>query len=134
MRKEFTCIICPNGCSIEAEGRDGEIVSIKGALCQKGEDYVRQELTCPKRNIATSVRVLGGTLPLASVRLTNPIPKERIFDAMDEIKKVELAAPVKAGTVVIAGILGYESDVVATKDVDRQKEIGRKLKDGGLGQ
>lgn len=123
MRKEFTCIICPNGCSIEAEGKDGGIFSIEGALCPKGEDYVRQELTCPQRNIATSVRVLGGTLPLASVRLTNPIPKERIFDAMDEIKKVELAAPVKAGTVVIEGILGYQSDVVVTKDVDRRQVI-----------
>lgn len=120
MLKEFTCIICPNGCSIETEVRDGEIFSVEGALCPKGRDYVRQELTDPQRNIATSVRVLDGVLPLASVRLTNPIPKGRIFDAMEEIKKVVLTAPVGAGTVVIAGLLGYESDVVITKTVDRR--------------
>lgn len=120
MLKEFTCIICPNGCSIEAEVMDGQVLSVEGALCPKGREYVRQELTDPQRNIATSVRVMDGGLPLASVRLTKPIPKDRIFDAMDEIKKISLTAPVAAGTVVIAGILGYDSDVVVTKSVDRR--------------
>ena len=120
MLKEFTCIICPNGCSIEAEVMDGEVLSVEGALCPKGREYVRQELTNPQRNIATSVRVVDGVLPLTSVRLTKPIPKERIFDAMAEIKKVRLAAPAEAGTVVIAGILGYDSDVIVTKNVDRR--------------
>ena len=120
MLKEFTCIICPNGCSIEAEVMDGQVLSVEGALCPKGREYVRQELTDPQRNIATSVRVMDGGLPLASVRLTKPIPKDRIFDAMDEIKKISLTAPVEAGTVVIAGILGYDSDVIVTKSVDRR--------------
>lgn len=121
MLREFTCIICPNGCSIEAEVREGEVLSIERALCPKGKDYVRQELTNPQRNIATSVLVSGGELPLASVRLTRPIPKERLFDAMEEIKKIELEAPVKAGSVVIAGILGYDSDVIVTKTVERRQ-------------
>ncbi len=120
MMREFTCIICPNGCSIEAEVMDGEVLSVEGALCPKGREYVRQELTNPQRNIATSVRVVDGELPLASVRLTKPIPKGRIFDAMEEIKKIRLTAPVEAGTVVIAGILGYDSDVIVTKSVDRR--------------
>lgn len=71
----------------------------------------------PQRNIATSVLVKGGILPLASVRLTNPIPRDRIFDAMDEIKKCTLTAPVKAGTVVIPHLLGYDADVIVTKPV-----------------
>ena len=45
MLKEFTCIICPNGCEIEAEIADGKILSLEGAACPKGEAYVRQELT-----------------------------------------------------------------------------------------
>lgn len=120
MLREFTCIICPNGCEIEADIEDGKILSITGATCPKGEDYVRQELTDPQRNIASSILVRGGVLPLASVRLTSPIPKARIFDAMEEIKKVSADAPVKAGTVVIKGILGYDSDVVVTKSVGKK--------------
>lgn len=121
MLREFTCIVCPNGCGIEAELKDGKILSIEGAICPKGEAYVRQELTDPRRNIATSVLVKGGELPLTSVRLTNPIPKEHIFDAMSEIKKMEVEAPVAAGTVVIKGILGYDSDVIITKSVERRQ-------------
>lgn len=59
----------------------------------------------------------GRNTPLASVRLTNPIPRDRIFDAMGEIKKCTLTAPVKAGTVVIPHLLGYDADVIVTKSV-----------------
>ena len=121
MLREFTCIICPNGCEITAGVEDNQIVSIEGALCPKGEAYVNQELTDPRRNIATSVLVKGGELPLASVRLTNPIPKARIFDAMAEIRGIAVEAPVEAGTVVIRGILGLESDVIVTKGVERRQ-------------
>lgn len=117
MLREFTCIICPNGCEIEADIEDGKVLSLTGATCPKGEAYVRQELTDPQRNIATSVLVEGGVLPLASVRLTSPIPKKEIFNAMAEIRKVSVKAPVEAGTVVIKSILGYDSDVIVTKHV-----------------
>lgn len=117
MMREFTCIICPNGCSLEVETERGEVLSVRGAACPRGEAYARQELTAPRRNMATSVLVRGGLLPLASVRLTAPIPKDRIGDAMAEIKRVVLDAPAEPGTVVIKGILGYDSDVIVTKRV-----------------
>ena len=54
MLKTFTCIICPNGCEITADVEEnGQITKIEGATCSKGEDYVKQELTDPRRNIAT---------------------------------------------------------------------------------
>lgn len=125
MLREFTCIICPNGCEIAADiekKEDGsrQIRSIEGAACPKGRAYVEQELTNPQRNIATSVLVEQGVLPLASVRLTAPIPKDKIFDAMAEIRKCCLKAPVKAGTIVIHGLLGLDADVIVTKSVPVQ--------------
>ncbi len=119
MLREYTCIICPNGCEIQADVENGKILSITGNICPKGESYVEQELTDPRRNIATSILVKNGELPLASVRLTNPIPKGEIGKAMEEIRKISLEAPVKAGTIVISEILGYESDVIVTKTVER---------------
>lgn len=117
MLREFTCIVCPNGCEIQAEIEDGKLISVSGATCKRGEEYVNQELTAPKRTIASSVPVIGGELPLASVRTTKAIPKEKIFEAMAEIKKVTVEAPVTTGQVVIQGILGTDSDVIITKDV-----------------
>ena len=117
MLKQFTCIICPNGCEIQALLENRKIKSLSGALCKKGEAYVRQELAAPVRNIASSVLVSHGRLPLVSVRLTAPIPKDRVFDAMREIRKIHLDAPVRAGQVVIPHLLGLNSDVIATKHV-----------------
>lgn len=119
MSRIFTCIVCPNGCEITAEQQDSLAPRITGASCPRGEAYVRQELLDPRRTIATSVLVRGGDMPLCSVRLTAPIPKARIFDAMACIRAVELTAPVAAGTVVIENILGLGSDVIATRDVGR---------------
>ncbi|MBQ0001740.1 MAG: DUF1667 domain-containing protein [Clostridiales bacterium] len=119
MTKDFTCIICPNGCEIRAELQDNKIISITGNTCDKGADYVTQELTAPKRTVTSSVTVLNGELPLASVRTSGPVPKERIFDVMAEIRKVSLTAPVEAGTVVISDVLGCGCDVIVTKAVSR---------------
>ncbi|CAB1242838.1 Molybdopterin oxidoreductase [Ruminococcaceae bacterium BL-6] len=117
MLREYTCIICPNGCEIKVRADGKEVLSIEGALCPKGREYVTQEMTDPQRNIASSVLVKNGELPLASVRLSQRIPKDRIFDVMKEIRKVKLEAPVKAGQVAIHDVLGLGSDVIVTKNV-----------------
>ncbi len=119
MKRTFTCIVCPNGCEIEAEYEGTEVFSVTGNLCPKGKAYVTQELVDPRRTIATSVRVEGGTLPLASVRLTRPIPKARIFDVMREINRQTLTAPVRIGDVVIRDVLGLGSDVIVTKHIEK---------------
>ena len=126
MRRNFTCIVCPNGCDIAADyevAEDGavDVRSIEGQTCPRGAEYVRQELTDPRRTIASSVLVRGGELPLASVRLTAPIPKAKIFDAMREIKKLTVDAPVEAGTVLIPNLLGLGADVAVTKSVARKR-------------
>jgi len=118
MKRTFTCIVCPNGCEIEAEYEGTQVLSVTGNLCPKGKTYVTQELVDPRRTIATSVRVLGGSLPLTSVRLTNAIPKDRIFDAMAEINRQTLTAPVHIGQVVVKNLLNLNTDVIVTKNVD----------------
>ena len=119
MKRTFTCIVCPNGCEVDAEYEGTEVLSVTGNLCPKGKTYVTQELVDPRRTIASSVRVLGGTLPLASVRLTQPIPKDRIFDVMREINQQTLTAPTHIGDIVIKNILGLDSDVIVTKNIEK---------------
>ena len=119
MKRTFTCIVCPNGCEVEAEYEGTTVLSVTGNLCPKGKAYVTQGLVDPRRTIATSVRVEGGSLPLTSVRLTKAIPKDRIFDVMAEINRQTLTAPVHIGDVVIADVLGLGSDVIVTKHIDR---------------
>ena len=122
MNREITCIVCPNGCTLDIDfekNGDGKIAvtSVKGNLCPRGRDYAIQEMEAPMRTIASSVLVTGGELPLASVRTNAPIPKERIFDVMEEIRRVTVTAPVSAGDVIIKDVLGLGADIIATKDV-----------------
>ena len=119
MLREFTCIMCPQGCDIQVKLEEETIAEVSGNRCPRGREYVTQEIENPMRNIATSVLVEGGELPLASVRLTSPVPKPRIFDVMAEIKKTVLKAPVCEGDVVISRVLGLDSDVIVTKSVDK---------------
>lgn len=117
MTRTMICILCPNSCELTAEIRDGQVLRCTGNQCPKGEEYLRQELLSPMRNIATSVEVTGGDLPLCSVRLTAPIPRARIFDAVDAIHHCRLTAPVEAGQVILSDLLGLGVDVIATRDI-----------------
>lgn len=118
MLREFTCIVCPNSCDITVELEGEDIRSITGANCERGIAYVEQEVTAPMRTISTSVAVKNGAMPLASVRLDRAIPRDQIFAVMDEIRKVELEAPVRIGDCVIKDILGLGSNVIVTKNVN----------------
>lgn len=118
MKRTFTCIVCPNGCQMEAEYEGTQVHSVTGYLCPKGKAYVNQELIDPRRTIATSVCVNDGVLPLVSVRTNRAIPKDRIFDVMAEINRQTLTAPVHIGDIVIENVLGLGSDVIVTKNVD----------------
>ena len=37
MKRTFTCIVCPNGCEVEAEYEGGQVQSVPGNLCPKGK-------------------------------------------------------------------------------------------------
>lgn len=111
--------------SAAAAGADGRVRSgmrieqIAGNRCLRGAAYVTQEIEAPMRNIATSILVEGGELPLASVRLTRPVPRKRLSDVMEAIKKIKVSAPIQAGTIVIPDVLGLGSDVIVTKTVEK---------------
>ena len=119
MTRTFTCIVCPNGCEITAQYEGAEVSSVTGATCPKGKDYVLQELTDPRRTIATSVPVDEGELPLVSVRLNRPIPKKDIFRVMEAVNGLRLRAPTAIGQVVLPNVCGLGADVIVTKSVAR---------------
>lgn len=79
MRKKTTCILCPGNCEIVAEADHGQIESITGNHCTKGQEYVAQEITAPMRGVTTSILVESGELPLASVKLSRAILKGRML-------------------------------------------------------
>ncbi|HDZ91678.1 MAG: DUF1667 domain-containing protein [Deltaproteobacteria bacterium] len=121
MKKELVCVICPNGCFLEADvvqGESGtEVRQVEGALCKKGVKWASQELVEPLRTIASSVLVEGGEIPLASVRTDQAIPLEAIGRVMEEIKKITVRAPVRIGDVILVRPSGAACNIIATRNV-----------------
>ena len=65
MVKDIICVACPMGCQISVElNDDGEILSVTGNTCKRGDAYARTECTHPERSLTTTVKVSGGVHPL----------------------------------------------------------------------
>jgi CxxC motif-containing protein len=95
------------------------IRKVIGAICKKGEKYAKEEIFSPKRVLTSSIRVLGGELPLVSVKTDRPIPREKIMDVMKVIYKAKRRAPVKAGSILIRNVAGIGVNIIATKEVHK---------------
>ncbi|MGB9757544.1 MAG: DUF1667 domain-containing protein [Candidatus Bipolaricaulaceae bacterium] len=116
MIREFPCVSCPLGCLLRVELGEG-VIRIEGHRCPRGEAYAREEVTDPKRVLATSVKVLGGDYPLVSVRTDRPIPKRLIPQAMAVIRKLAVDAPVSIGQEILSDLLGTGARLIATRSV-----------------
>ncbi len=116
-KREMVCVSCPMGCAITVELDDNnEVISVTGNTCPRGDKYARQECTHPERMLTSTVKVEGGRLPVVPVKSALPIPKEMLFDAMKEVNKVTLKAPVTFGDVAVKDILGTGIDIVVTNE------------------
>ena len=117
-RKEFTCIVCPRGCALVAVP-DGATYSISGHACARGEEWGVQEAVQPLRSLTTTVRVVlpdgsdSKRRPRLPVRSSSDMPLARVLEAMEAIDAVEVRAPVRAGDVVLADLMGLGVDMLA---------------------
>ena len=117
--QKLTCIGCPLGCSISVSLSDnGEVSEISAFTCKKGEEYARKEVTNPSRVVTSIVKINNGDVNMVSVKTAEDIPKGKIFDCMEALKKVTVTAPVQIGEVIIKNVCGTGVDVIATKKVN----------------
>ena len=119
---ELVCIVCPKGCTMKIEEKDGEI-SVTGNSCKRGASFAVSEMTEPKRTVCTTVRTVFKDAPVIPVRVSAEIPKDRIFDVMREINAVTLSSPVGRNDVIIKNVLGLDADVIATSGVLKELNI-----------
>ena len=120
MKTELSCIVCPMSCLITIEQNDDtkEIISITGNTCNRGEQYARNELTHPMRQLTSTVSIKNALYKRLPVILSGEIPKEKMFEVMDEIHKTIVEAPVRMGDTVIADVCGLSVNVIASRSMD----------------
>jgi len=117
--KEITCIICPIGCKIFVKIEGRKLQAIDGFKCKRGVEYAKNEALDPRRMLTTSVLVVDGEWPLVSVKGSKPVPKDKLFSVLKEIKKTNIKAPVKLGQIIIKNVVNTGINIVATKNVKK---------------
>jgi CxxC motif-containing protein len=117
--EKVICTTCPKGCTLEVT-RDGEtIISILNG-CKRGHEYAKQELTDPRRMVASTVRIQGAIHPLMPVYTSAPFPKPRIPELLKLLRSVQLQAPVTMDQVVLDNVLGTGISVHASRGMKKE--------------
>lgn len=117
--RKITCTICPVGCKISFKTQGKYFSVCEGYKCNKGIKYAKNEALDPRRMLTTLVLVRNGEWPLVSVKSTNPIPKNKIFSVLMEIRKINLSAPVTSGQIIIKNVANTNIDIIATKSIGK---------------
>lgn len=115
---KLICINCPKGCHLEVEKVDDKIM-VSGNSCPRGETYAINELTNPLRTLTTTIGIDSLSCKRLPVISSKPLPKGRIMDVMRALKGVQVKAPVRMGEVIVSNILDLESDIIASKSIDK---------------
>lgn len=119
MKRLMTCIECPQGCRLEIEADGSRVINVAGQKCKRGAEYARQEIEAPMRTFTASVLTRGLELKMLPVRSSKSIPREKLFPAMDAVKRIVVTSPVKAGAVVATDFLGLGVDLLACRGLNK---------------
>lgn len=116
--RELTCIRCPMGCGLTVTLNDaGEVESVTGNTCPRGEQYGRAEVLNPVRTVTTSLPVEGSaTARMVSVKTSTDVPKAKVFDVVNALAGVKAEAPVRIGDTIVEHVAGTEANIIATSN------------------
>lgn len=114
--RNLICIVCPKGCHLEIDEKQ----NVKGNGCNRGKNYAISEVTNPVRTITTTIKVINGKIISLPVRTSIPIPKNMIFPVMEYLNKIVVSAPIKIGDVIVKDILGTKSNIIATRNIEKE--------------
>ena len=71
------------------------------------------------RVLASSVKVLSGDRPVASIKTDGPVPKALIPEIMGFVRSMTVEAPVRIGQTLASNVLGSGAKLIATRPVCR---------------
>ena len=115
---ELLCLCCPRGCRMTRE----ENGAVTGAQCARGESFFRQEMLEKRRFLTMVVEAEGCQIPL---RTTLPIPRTEFDTVLEQVGKLRLTLPVRAGQAVLKNPGNCGADVVAQCSVQTENKGAR---------
>ena len=118
MKREMTCISCPVGCRLTVT-TDGDKIIVEGNQCKRGAVYAENEVRNPSRTVTSTVSIEGALLKSLPVKTDEPVPKGKSFETMKAINALHVQAPVEMGDILIPHVAGTDSNIVATRSLER---------------
>lgn len=116
-QQELVCIRCPIGCMMTVTHNPDGSLQVTGNSCKRGEEYAKKELTDPTRIVTSTVRIKGRSNQVLPVKTKEDIPKGKIRACMEDLKQIEVVAPISIGDVILANVAGTGVEIVATKHI-----------------
>lgn len=117
--KELICIVCPRGCNMKYEIKDGEYV-ITENHCNRGPAYLKQEVTNPTRMLTTTISVIDGEIDVLPVYSKEYVPKDEVFAIINELKTLKIHAPIKCNDIIVNEVLGKHIQILASKTINKR--------------
>ncbi len=114
--KEKICIVCPRGCMMKYE-EDGSDLKVYENACARGPEYLKQEITEPKRMLTTTMKIKGGDTCVVPVHAKEYVNKDEVFEIIKYLKSIELQAPVECDQLIIDNINGKPIEILTSKEV-----------------
>lgn len=114
---QLTCIKCPIGCNLEVEIKNGQVLSVQGNECIRGEQYAKIECVRPTRILTSILPVIDGVEEMVSVKTNAEIPKSMVTECIQSLKGKTVLAPVNIGDIIVENLCGTNVSLVATKTV-----------------
>ena len=112
--KEMTCIVCPRGCRLTID----DDMNVTGNSCPRGKNYAISELTHPVRMVTSTVRVSNRENVVASVKTSEAIDKDKMFDVIKLVNSMSVKAPCHVGDVLVKNVFNTNVDILITKNIE----------------
>lgn len=122
MEKKFTCVVCPIGCelsiSYDENDMSPEKCTVTGNSCPRGEKYAKSEIIHPERTLTSTVKTNSKVLPMLPVKTSVPIPKDKMFEAMQLLNTITVSVPVKSGDTVYRDFVVQGTNLTACRTIE----------------
>lgn len=117
--RNLTCVVCPAGCSLTVTLVDDQIAEVTGHTCGRGKKYAESEVTHPVRMLTTTVAITGNEkYHMLPVKTSVPIARERLLEAMEQLRGFSVTVPVHTGDILIANFMENGCNLVACKTIE----------------
>ncbi|MDF2821671.1 MAG: hypothetical protein K0R15_2112 [Clostridiales bacterium] len=101
---------------MQVDVNDG-ISVVTGNACIRGKEFAINEILHPMRTFQSTVKTIFPELPMIPIKTDDVVPKEYLFQIIEEIAGIEIKDKLKCGDIIIQNILGTSVNIVSTVDM-----------------